>query len=544
MKFVDEYRDAEVAQGYARAIARQVTRPWTIMEICGGQTHAIVKFGVDDLLPKTLTLVHGPGCPVCVTPIELIDKAIEIASRPGGHLLLLRRHAARARHDTRPAHRQGPGGDVRIVYSPLDAVAHRQGASGQAGRVLRRRVSRPPRRPTPWPCLRRGARGSPTSPCSSRTSSCRRPWRRSCPRPQNRVQGFLAAGHVCTVMGYAEYEPIAAKYRVPIVVTGFEPLDILQGIAMCVAQLEAGRAEVENQYARSVRREGNQPAQQLIREVFQVVRAQVARRGRDPAERPGSAARRMRTSTPSAGSAWPPRARTSTSECLSGLVLQGVLKPHECPAFGTRCTPERPLGAPMVSSEGRLRRLLPLPADATTPTPPPWSHDRDGTRGLLRQLPDPHGDYARILLAHGGGGRLMHQLIEQIFVPAFRNPLLDVRHDSAVFDDGRGRLAFTTDSYVVRPLFFPGGDIGTLAVNGTVNDLAMCGARPLYLSAGFILEEGLPVETLRRIVASMRRAADAAGVQIVTGDTKVVDRGKGDGIFITTAGVGRDRALA
>jgi hydrogenase expression/formation protein HypE len=159
--------------------------------------------------------------------------------------------------------------------------------------------------------------------------------------------------------------------------------------------------------------------------------------------------------------------------------------------------------------------------------------------------PIPQSDYPQILLAHGGGGRLMHQLIEQTIVPAFRNPVLDVRHDSAVLDVGGVRLAFTTDSYVVRPLFFPGGDIGTLAVNGTVNDLAMSGAKPLYLSASFVLEEGLPVETLQRILASMRRAADAAEVQIVTGDTKVVDRGKGDGIFITTAGVGRiEHALA
>ena len=159
--------------------------------------------------------------------------------------------------------------------------------------------------------------------------------------------------------------------------------------------------------------------------------------------------------------------------------------------------------------------------------------------------PIPHGDYAHILLAHGGGGRLMHQLIEQTIVPTFRNPVLDVRHDSAVFEIAGVRLAFTTDGYVVRPLFFPGGDIGTLAVNGTVNDLAMSGARPLYLSASFVLEEGLPVETLQRILASMRRASDAADVQIVTGDTKVVDRGKGDGIFITTAGVGRiDHSLA
>lgn len=162
----------------------------------------------------------------------------------------------------------------------------------------------------------------------------------------------------------------------------------------------------------------------------------------------------------------------------------------------------------------------------------------EGTQDFTLSCPIPISDYPRVLLAHGGGGKLMHQLIEQMFVPTFRNPLLDVRHDGAVVTLDGARLAFTTDSYVVQPLCFPGGDIGTLAVNGTVNDLAMCGARPLYLSAGFILEEGLPMETLWRIVRSMRQAADAARVQLVTGDTKVVDRGKGDGIFITTAGIG------
>ena len=160
------------------------------------------------------------------------------------------------------------------------------------------------------------------------------------------------------------------------------------------------------------------------------------------------------------------------------------------------------------------------------------------TAAFAPSCPVPIKDYPQILLAHGGGGKLMHDLIEKVFVPAFHNPLIDVRHDGAVFNVGNARLAFTTDSYVVRPLFFPGGDIGSLAVNGTVNDLAVCGARPLYLSAGFILEEGMETEKLWRIVQSMRKAADAAGIQLVTGDTKVVDRGKGDEIFVNTAGVG------
>jgi hydrogenase expression/formation protein HypD len=350
MKFVDEYRDAEAAHRYGEAIARQVTRPWTLMEICGGQTHSIVKYGVDTLLPASLTLVHGPGCPVCVTPVELIDKAIEIAARPevifcsfgdmlrvpGTTLDLLTVKAT--------------GGDVRIVYSPLDtlriarehpdkqvvffAVGFETTAPANAMAVLR-------------------ARSEGLSNVSLLVSHVLVPpaMEAILSSPQNRVQGFLAAGHVCAVMGTSEYEPIAARYGVPIVVTGFEPLDIFQGIAMCVAQLESGRAEVENQYARSVRREGNQPAQQFIREVFQVVPRRWRGLGEIPASGLGlrdayaqfDAERRFGPAVVD-----PDRA----SECLSGLVLQGVMTPHECPAFGTRCTPERPLGAPMVSSEG------------------------------------------------------------------------------------------------------------------------------------------------------------------------------------------------
>ncbi len=350
MKFVDEYRDAAVAQGYARAIARQVTRPWTIMEVCGGQTHTIVKYGVDALLPRNLTLVHGPGCPVCVTPLELIDRALAIASRPEvtfcsfGDML----RVPGTSRDLLTV--KAGGGDVRIVYSPLDtlrvakenpdrlvvffAVGFETTAPANAMAVVQAR--------------REGVRNFSMLVSHVLVPPAMEALLSS---PQNRVQGFLAAGHVCAVMGYTEYEPIAAAYRVPIVVTGFEPLDVLQGIAMCVAQLEAGRAEVENQYARSVRREGNRAAQELIREVFQVV----PRRWRGVGEIPRSglglrdayaefdAERRFGSAT---------SAEDTASECQSGLILRGVLKPHECPAFGIRCTPERPLGAPMVSSEG------------------------------------------------------------------------------------------------------------------------------------------------------------------------------------------------
>jgi hydrogenase expression/formation protein HypD len=350
MRFIDEYRDAQAAQQYAQAIARLVTRPWTIMEVCGGQTHAIVKFGVDELLPREVTLVHGPGCPVCVTPVELIDKAIEIASRPNVIFCSFGDMLRVPGTDKDLLSVKAEGGEVRIVYSPLDALKLAQNhptkqvvffavgfettAPGNAMAVYQARQQDL----TNFSILVSHVLVPPA--IEALLSS-----------PNHRVQGFLAAGHVCTVMGYTEYEPIAQKYHVPIVVTGFEPLDILQGLYMCLKQLEEGRAGVENQYTRSVRREGNPPAQQLIREVFQVV----PRKWRGVGEIPQSglglrdeyaefdAERRFGVAGYTA---------EESTECISGLVLQGVKKPHECPAFGTRCTPERPLGATMVSSEG------------------------------------------------------------------------------------------------------------------------------------------------------------------------------------------------
>jgi hydrogenase expression/formation protein HypD len=350
MRFIEEYRDAEATQRFAEAIRKTVTRDWTIMEICGGQTHAIMKFGIDELLPPQVTLLHGPGCPVCVTPVELIDKAVELASRPDvifcsfGDML----RVPGTKGDLLSA--KAAGGDVRIVYSPMDAL---QLALKNPDRqvvffAVGFETTAPANAMAVYQAKRLGVKNFSilvshvlVPPAIEAILNA----------PNNRVQGFLAAGHVCTVMGYTEYEPIAKKYRVPIVVTGFEPLDILQGIYMCVKQLEDGRAEVENQYARSVRREGNRPAQELIREVFEVV----PRRWRGIGEIPQSglglrepyrefdAERRFALVTGSVEEA---------SECISGLILQGAKKPTDCPAFGTKCTPEHPLGATMVSSEG------------------------------------------------------------------------------------------------------------------------------------------------------------------------------------------------
>jgi len=350
MKYIDEYRDAEAVRRFARAIAQITTREWTIMEICGGQTHAIVKYGVDELLPEQIHLMHGPGCPVCVTPIELIDKAIEIAGRPeviftsfgdmlrvpGSHSDLL---AAKSR-----------GGDVRMVYSPMDALKLAQANPDK--QVVFFAVGFETTAPANAMAVYQAAQQHVDN-FSILVSHVLVPpaIEAILGSPDNQVQGFLAAGHVCAVVGYEDYYPLAAKYHVPFVVTGFEPLDIMQGVYMTVCQLESGRAEVENQYARCVRRWGNRPAQQLVLEMFEVV----PRKWRGLGEIPQSG-----LGLRAAYAAFDAERRfdlqgctaEESSDCVSGEVLQGKRKPFECPAFGTLCTPEHPLGATMVSSEG------------------------------------------------------------------------------------------------------------------------------------------------------------------------------------------------
>lgn len=371
MKYIDEYRDPKAAGRFARAIRHITGRPWTIMEVCGGQTHAIVRFGVDELLPKEVTLVHGPGCPVCVTPLELIEKAIEIAADPRvifcsfGDML----RVPGISKDLLTVKAQG--GDVRIVYSPLDAlkIARENPSREVAFFAVGFETTAPANAMAAYQAFHQGVANFSllvshvlVPPAIEAILSS----------PSNQVQGFLAAGHVCAVMGYREYEPIAHKYRVPIVVTGFEPLDILQGIYMTIRQLEEGRAEVENQYSRAVSRDGNRPAMDLIRQVFEVV----PRKWRGVGEIPGSglglkdayAALDAEKRFGIAG-----RSIEEPAVCISGAVLQGIRKPHECPAFGTACTPEHPLGATMVSTEGacaayyRYRRIsLKRPSDISS----------------------------------------------------------------------------------------------------------------------------------------------------------------------------------
>jgi hydrogenase expression/formation protein HypD len=351
VKYVDEYRDGAAAERLARAIRGLVTRPWTIMEICGGQTHAILRFGLDQLLPPEVILVHGPGCPVCVTPVALIDQAIAIASRPRTILCSFGDMLRVPGTATDLLAAKAAGGDVRMVYSPLDAV--RIALAHPDREVVFFAVGFETTAPAVAVSAMQAKRQKVANfsilvshvlvpPAIEAILSA----------PENKVQGFLAAGHVCAVMGYTEYLPLAARYRAPIVVTGFEPVDLLQGVLMCLRQLESGRAEVENAYGRSVTAGGNRPAQDALREVFEIVDREWRGIGTIPGSglRLGPAYREydagVRFSLPVVGGAVTP------SPCIAGLVLQGLGRPPECPAFGTDCTPEHPIGAPMVSSEG------------------------------------------------------------------------------------------------------------------------------------------------------------------------------------------------
>ncbi|WP_055558006.1 hydrogenase formation protein HypD [Streptomyces sp. NBRC 110028] len=350
MKYIDEFQDPELARRLLDDIARTVTRPWAMMEVCGGQTHSIIRHGIDQLLPEDIELIHGPGCPVCVTPLEVIDKALEIASRPGvifcsfGDML-------RVPGTDRDLFRvKSEGGDVRVVYSPLDALRiARQTPDRQVVFFgVGFETTAPAIAMTAHQARRLGVKNFSLLVSHVRVPPAIEAIMRS---PDCRVQAFLAAGHVCSVMGTGEYPGLADTYRVPIVVTGFEPLDILEGIRRAVRQLERGEHRVENAYPRAVRAQGNQVALEVLKEVFTTTdRAwrgigTIADSGwrLSDAYRDYDAEHRFDVTGPAA---------EEPAVCRSGEVLQGLVKPYECAAFGTACTPRTPLGATMVSSEG------------------------------------------------------------------------------------------------------------------------------------------------------------------------------------------------
>jgi hydrogenase expression/formation protein HypD len=350
MKYINEYRERDSAEKYSRLIHNITTQQWNIMEVCGGQTHAIIRYGIDELLPKNINLIHGPGCPVCVTSLELIDKSIEIASKTNvifcsfGDML----RVPGSKKDLLTV--KAEGGDVRILYSPLDAL--KIAADNPDKEIVFFAVGFETTAPANAAAVYRANKLGLIN-FSILVSHVLVPpaMEAILSSGNNRIQGFLAAGHVCTVMGYNEYYPIAEKYRVPIVVTGFEPLDILQGIYMCVKQLEEGRFEVENQYARAVKQEGNIKAQEIIRKVFKIG----TRKWRGIGEIPNSGLVLQDEFTAYDASLKFNLADMiveEPGECISGLILQGIKKPNECAAFGKLCNPEHPLGATMVSSEG------------------------------------------------------------------------------------------------------------------------------------------------------------------------------------------------
>jgi hydrogenase expression/formation protein HypD len=349
VKFLDEYRDARAARQLAARIAATVTRPWTLMEVCGGQTHSLVKYGLGDLLPPGLELLHGPGCPVCVTPLETIDRAHALAATPGVVLCSFGDMLRVPGSHTDLLRLRARGADVRIVYSPLDALA-------LAGTLPDRQV------------VFFAVGFETTAPATAMTAALAR--RRGITNfrllvshvrvppalvhvlqaPGNRVQAFLGPGHVCTVMGLSEYTALVDHHRVPVVITGFEPVDLLEGILRAVEQLERGQATVVNQYARLVAPDGNPAARRLLAEVFEVCDRPWRGMGVLPASGLGLNAAHRGLDAAQLVPDMPPVAEPP--ECLSGEVLRGLRRPPECPAFGKRCTPLHPLGATMVSSEG------------------------------------------------------------------------------------------------------------------------------------------------------------------------------------------------
>jgi len=350
MKYLDEFRDPELAQNILSEIRAIITRNWAIMEVCGGQTHSIIRHGIDQLLPEQIELIHGPGCPVCVTPLELIDKALAIASKPDvifcsfGDML-------RVPGSEKDLFRiKSEGGDVRTVYSPLDAlkIAQENPEKEVVFFGVGFETTAPANAMTVFQARQQNVKNFSILVSHVLVPPAIQAIMES---PVNRVQAFLAAGHVCSITGYAAYPPLAEKYKVPIVVTGFEPLDVLEGIRRAVAQLEEGRAEVENAYQRVVNFDGNKPAQTMLEDVF--VTTDRAWRGIGVIPQSGwSLAEKYRDFDAEYKFDVQNIKTVESTLCHSGEVLQGLLKPHQCPAFGRECTPRFPLGATMVSSEG------------------------------------------------------------------------------------------------------------------------------------------------------------------------------------------------
>jgi hydrogenase expression/formation protein HypD len=350
MKYIDEYRDARIARALAKEIADRATKPWVLMEICGGQTHTIMRYGLDELLPSQIELVHGPGCPVCVTPLETIDKAIALAARSDVTLVSYGDMLRVPGSNSDLFRAKAQGADVRLAYSPLEAVriARNNPDRKVVFLAIGFETTAPANAMTAWQAKREGLKNFSMLVSHVLVPPAIRVLLAS---HENRVQGFIAPGHVCTVMGFQEYELLVRDFGIPIVVGGFEPVDLLEAILMLVKQLEQGEARAENQYVRSVTYQGNQPAQQILKEVFEIA----DQKWRGIGAIPGSGLQlRPEYAAYDANKIFALELITADepAECISAQVLQGLKKPTDCAAFAVRCTPDNPLGAPMVSSEG------------------------------------------------------------------------------------------------------------------------------------------------------------------------------------------------
>ena len=521
-------------------------RHYKLMEVCGGHTHSIYKYGIDDLLPANVELVHGPGCPVCVIPMGRVDDGIAIAHNdgviftcfgdmmrvPGSNGSLLDAKAA--------------GADIRMVYSPLDAL--RIAKQNPDREVVFFAIGFETTAPSTALTLKRArAEGIQNFSVMCNHVTIVPPLQALLESPDLRLDGFIGPGHVSTVVGARPFQFIPADYGKPVVIAGFEPLDILQAIAMILRQLADGRCEVENQYKRVVPYEGNLRALEVMAEVFEL-RPHFEWRGLgfishsalNLSDAYADLDAELRFSVPGVRVADP-------KACQCGEVLKGVIKPWECKVFGTACTPGAPDRHVHGLLRGRLRRLLqlrPLRARAggrVTTDPAVISEREQRILGIIEtaRAKRPKFRDERITMAHGAGGKATQSLIEGLLAPAFESEALNELADAGAIEVGGLELALTTDSFVVKPMRFPGGSIGELAVNGTVNDLAVSGARPLALSLSLILEEGLAAEDLKAEVEAIANAARTAGVEIIAGDTKVVERGHADGMYVCTTGIGR-----
>ena len=541
MKYVDEFRDPVAARGVLAAIARTVDaigaikeKPVYIMEICGGHTHAIFRYGLDKLTPPGLEFIHGPGCPVCVLPMPRVDEAVEIAERNG--VIFTTFGDAMRVPGTKKSLLQAKadGADIRMVYSPLDALdlARRNPNRDIVFFGLGFETTTPS---TALSIQQAAAEGLTNFSVFCNHITVPPPIKALLDDPFMILDGFVGPGHVSMVIGTHPYDFIARDYGKPIVVAGFEPLDLLQSVLMVLTQISEGRAEVENQYARIVPEHGNPISIAACNDVYEPRDSfnGADRRDRQIGTEDQGKIRRLRCGTKI-------RHRLRHRLARAGGARRVSLRrcddwPHQAARL-SEIWPRLHAGGAAGRLDGfvrrRLRSLLPV-----------WRRASGGCRMNAHLRPPRRLSATHVTLAHGGGGKAMRDLVEDVFVAAFANPAMGEMEDQARLTNAAltvpgARLAFTTDAFVVDPIEFPGGDIGKIAVCGTVNDLVVGGAAPLWLSAAFIIEEGVDVALLRRIAASMRAAADEAGVAIVTGDTKVVGRGSADKIFIATSGIG------